>query len=97
MTQLTNDEVHQIMMRIPESWRYRWCGGGWCGCMGCTNVSGALMTNTLITKDQWDVWVASNPEPATDPSMDWCNDERTPPTPLTQLQQRLDAYKASKV
>jgi len=82
---LSNDEVHQVMMDMPDGWRYHWCESSW-----WTVVSKG------VTKEQWEQWVAANPEPAIDPSMAWCNDWRTPPTPLTQLQQRLDAYKASK-
>lgn len=59
---LSKDQIHEIMLSIPSEWRYRWCGGGWCGCMGCSNVSGAVVSKG-ITKEQWKVWVAENPNP----------------------------------
>ena len=51
---MTKEQVHEIMMSIPSEWRYRWCGGGWCGCMGCSNVSGAVVSKG-ITEEQWKV------------------------------------------
>lgn len=87
---LNKIEVHQIMMEIYPEWRYRWCGGGPCGCMGCSNGSG-MVTSKGVTKEQWEEWVASNPEPVPDPTMAWCNDERTP------LQRKLADYFAAKV
>lgn len=59
---MSKEQVHEVMMGIQPEWRYRWCGGGWCGCMGCSNVSGGV-TSKGVTKDQWDEWVAANPDP----------------------------------
>lgn len=59
---MTKEQVHEIMMSISSKWRYRWCGGGWCGCMGCSNVSGAVVSKG-VAKEQWDEWVADNPDP----------------------------------
>lgn len=86
---MNKEQVHQIMMEVPESWRYRWCGGGPCGCMGCSNVSG-MVTGKGVTKEQWEEWVASNPEPEPEPNMWMPNDDRTP------LQQKLSQYFAAK-
>jgi hypothetical protein len=86
---MDKDQVHQIMMEVPESWRYRWCGGGPCGCMGCSNVSG-MVTGKGVTKEQWEDWVASNPEPEPEPNMWMPDDDRTP------LQRKLSQYFAAK-
>ena len=59
---MSKEQVHEVMMGVQPEWRYRWCGGGWCGCMGCSNVSGGV-TSKGVTKDQWDEWVAANPDP----------------------------------
>lgn len=88
------NEVHLIMMAMYPEWRYRWCNGGWCACMGAANCSGNAASQG-VTKEQWEQWVTFNPkpdpDPVPDPTMAWCNDERTP------LQRKLADYFAAKV
>lgn len=47
---------------VHESWRYRWCGSGACGCMGAANCSGG-MSGRGYTHEEWQEWVAKNPDP----------------------------------
>jgi hypothetical protein len=81
------NEVHSIMMGMYPEWRYRWCNGGWCACMGAANCSGNAASQG-VTKEQWEQWVAFNPKP--DPVWEPGCDDRTP------LQIRLDDFKKSK-
>lgn len=53
----TND----VMQAMPESYRYRWCGGGPCACMGAANCSGGA--GRKISYEEWEGWVAENPDP----------------------------------
>lgn len=46
------DEIDRLMCATPHGWRGRWCEGGPCACLGCANVSGALVKLGL-TKDEW--------------------------------------------
>jgi hypothetical protein len=52
----------EAIMAMPEHWRYRWCGGGPCGCMGAANCSGG-MSGKGFTHEQWEEWVSKNPDP----------------------------------
>lgn len=47
---------------VPESWRYRWCGGSFCACMGAANCSGG-MSGKGYTHEEWQGWVSENPNP----------------------------------
>lgn len=55
------DDLHEAMMAMPESWRYRWCEAGLCGCMGGANCSGRLAGR--FSREQWAQWVAEHPDP----------------------------------
>ena len=50
--------VDEMMYNLPPSWRYRWCEGGVCACMGC--VGSANRTGRLpalgFTKEDWEAW-----------------------------------------
>ena len=61
---LTKEQVHEVMMGIPESWRHYWCSGGPCGCMGGANCSG-MATSKGVTHENWQAWVIDNPKPET--------------------------------
>jgi hypothetical protein len=43
------------MEAMPAQWRHRWCGGGICGCLGCSNRSGGLLSHGFTQKD-WEDW-----------------------------------------
>lgn len=62
------DALNEAIQKVPEEWRYRWCGPDsgeevqdWhpCACMGAANCSGNL--GHLFTKEEWAEWVAQNP------------------------------------
>lgn len=59
---LTNEQVHEVMMSLPENWRYHWCGGLACACMGGANCSG-MIESKGVTQTQWLEWVIKNPNP----------------------------------
>lgn len=84
---LTDEQVNDVMLGMEPSWRYHWCKAQVCGCMGCTNVSGQAGWKG-VTKEQWEAWVASNPEPepVPDPFVD----------PRTNLQIKLADYFAAR-
>lgn len=50
-----NKTIHEVMEAMPEQWRHRWCGGGICGCLGCSNRSGGLLSHGFTQKD-WEDW-----------------------------------------
>jgi hypothetical protein len=54
--------IDSVLQDMHESWRYRWCAGGWCACMGAANCSGGL-SGKGYTKEDWEAWVAQNPNP----------------------------------
>ncbi|MNC03608.1 hypothetical protein D3C76_363230 [compost metagenome] len=60
--QLTTEQVNDAMMDMYPEWRYRWCGGWACACMGAANCSGNASSKG-VTREQWEAWVASNPDP----------------------------------
>lgn len=47
--------IHEVMDAMPEQWRGRWCGGGFCACMGAANCSGGLLRNGFTIED-WKAW-----------------------------------------
>jgi hypothetical protein len=49
--------INEVMDAMPEQWRHRWCGGGICGCLGCSNRSGGLLSHGFTQKD-WEDWKA---------------------------------------
>jgi hypothetical protein len=61
--------IDSLLQDMHESWRYRWCGGGWCACMGAANCSGGLSSHGF-TKEDWEAWVAKNPNPNPQPPLD---------------------------
>lgn len=52
----------EVMNTMPESWRHNWCESGFCGCMGCSNISGSLRS-LGFTKEDWLEWCVANPDP----------------------------------
>ncbi|MDU8350661.1 hypothetical protein RYA05_02015 [Pseudomonas syringae pv. actinidiae] len=60
---VVGDELNAVMQDMPESWRYRWCNSGACGCMGCGNRSGSL-SGLGFTEEEWASWVEKNPDPS---------------------------------
>lgn len=48
---MTDEDVDAIMLRIPERWRTRWCGGeyGECACNGCVQVGNRAIIAEEIT------------------------------------------------
>jgi hypothetical protein len=54
--------IELVMKEMQEHLRYRWCGGGWCACMGAANCSGGL-SGKGFSKEDWEAWVAANPDP----------------------------------
>lgn len=60
--ELRSSHIHDVMMGIPESWRYRWCSGGPCACMGGANCSGEASSKGVSHRD-WQKWVEQNPNP----------------------------------
>lgn len=59
-------QVNDVMMGIPVEWRYNWCDGGWCACMGAANCSGRASAQG-VTKLEWLEWVLENPNPNPEP------------------------------
>lgn len=59
---MDKDQVHQIMMEMPDEWRYRWCGGWACACMGAANCSGNASAKG-VTKTDWLEWKVEHPDP----------------------------------
>jgi hypothetical protein len=55
------DTLDEIMLKMPESWRYRWCepGSFGCACMGAANCSGKI--GSRFTKAEWEEWARNNP------------------------------------
>lgn len=51
-------QLSYVMQFMQAEWRERWCGGGMCGCMGCSNVSGGLLA-AGFTQSDWETWKAS--------------------------------------
>lgn len=51
-------QLSYVMQFMQAEWSERWCGGGMCGCMGCSNVSGGLLA-AGFTKSDWETWKAS--------------------------------------
>ena len=68
--QSTISSLHEVMMAMPEGWRYRWCSGGPCGCLGGANCSGRLATYGF-THDEWKAWVEENPDQRPPQGMVW--------------------------
>lgn len=52
--------VDGLMNSMPAAWRYRWCTGGICACMGGANCSGMLTANG-VSEAEWQAWVNANP------------------------------------
>ncbi|MBI6882387.1 hypothetical protein [Pseudomonas putida] len=52
----------EAILDVPEPHRYRWCQSGPCACMGGANCSGG-MSRKGFTHEQWQEWVAKNPNP----------------------------------
>lgn len=53
--------LDEIMRKMPEDWRKRWCEPGklGCACLGCANGSGGLIRNGY-TKQDWETWRAAH-------------------------------------
>lgn len=62
MTEHDDQYTHDVMMQMPENWRYYWCSGGPCACMGGANCAGRAAEKG-ITHEQWAEWVKHNPNP----------------------------------
>jgi len=52
-------EIDIAMKEMPKEWRYRWCEGKICACLGAANCSGGLSAKGF-TKQQWEHWKADN-------------------------------------
>lgn len=55
----SEEEIDRIMRTkgLYDSWKYRWCDGGACACMGCVNRTGVVD----ITRTEWDNWIERHP------------------------------------
>jgi hypothetical protein len=56
MIKRTADEV---MITMPEGWKYRWCESPCCACLGCVNHR---FMNAGLSKKDWEKWVEDNPK-----------------------------------
>lgn len=61
MTEERESLLNLVMMHIPPSHRYRWCGGemGPCACMGCVNNE---LVNHEFTKEDHQMWMEKHPK-----------------------------------
>ena len=57
--------IEEYMSDMPEEWRYNWCSGGACACLGGSNRSGNL--SGKFTEEEWQVWVDNNPQNMEEP------------------------------
>ncbi len=48
--------INEAMKDIPKYARYKWCEEKACLCVGCVNVSGALIAKGF-TKEDWQEWM----------------------------------------
>lgn len=64
-------ELDLFMSKLPETWRYNWCGGdpdssGFhsfpCACLGCVNNSGEAVKAGITFRD-WEEWKHWHPKP----------------------------------
>lgn len=60
------DQLDLVMQSIWEPHRYRWCSGGPCACLGCSNGSGRVVA-LGFTYEDWKVWVERHPNPNQNP------------------------------
>lgn len=59
---MSEEQINDAMMSLPESWRYHWCGGQACACMGGANCSGRIESKG-VTKTEWLEWCIKHPDP----------------------------------
>lgn len=62
ITETKEQQLDRVMASMQENWRYYWCESGACGCLGCANGSGQLLSLGFSKKD-WETWVQNNPSP----------------------------------
>lgn len=55
-----NKNIDLEMNSMNPRWRVKWCNAGACGCMGCANVSGGLVSKGYTYED-WRDWIKRNP------------------------------------
>lgn len=64
------EQVHAMMLAIPEPWRHRWCKADLCGCLGCVNGPGWMAHAYGLakergwepyTEEEWQRWCELNP------------------------------------
>lgn len=51
--------LNVLMEAMPVSWRYRWCEGEMCACLGAANCSGQI--SKFYSKEEWVEWVENHP------------------------------------
>ena len=58
---MPGNRLEKLLMKMPIEWRYNWCPGNLCACLGCANMAGELTENGF-NKEQWEEWVKENPK-----------------------------------